>query len=383
MSAPTRGELAALISLGEELRWATDLNRLASTFETFAWDDWRQQADGTWRSPGGRVLTDLTYQRLRATGGPEPKPTRLGRAADAVTSATRATAQAAARTKLGRAAVVADRGAGKVVGVAAGKALAWKQKQAGRVQAIATQGQLGKVLAWAAGTDVGRRTVRELERRAERVERTVKEMGTDGLVTAKVRGAKRLLGYVYGKFLANRRRYGLVPAVAIEAAVIGLTRVLPKVASAAGGLAAATAGSAGGPVGAIAAGVGGWAATDGLLGWAGRQMFGRLAPALVRAAAESAAGWIARRAGGPSEVRVRRAQQVKMEAARAAMPLPDVLPAVPRMAFAESSGPTLDDVVGEVARRLQELGLEVPPSGELMRTLEAVFEALANGAAGS
>jgi hypothetical protein len=284
---------------------------------------------------------------------------------------------------LGRAAVVADRGAGKVVGVAAGKALAWKQKQAGRVQAIATQGQLGKVLAWAAGTDVGRRTVRELERRAERVERTVKEMGTDGLVTAKVRGAKRLLGYVYGKFLANRRRYGLVPAVAIEAAVIGLTRVLPKVASAAGGLAAATAGSAGGPVGAIAAGVGGWAATDGLLGWAGRQMFGRLAPALVRAAAESAAGWIARRAGGPSEVRVRRAQQVKMEAARAAMPLPDVLPAVPRMAFAESSGPTLDDVVGEVARRLQELGLEVPPSGELMRTLEAVFEALANGAAGS
>ncbi len=33
----------------------------------FAWEDWRNEG-GKWRSPGGRVLSDATYQRLKAAG---------------------------------------------------------------------------------------------------------------------------------------------------------------------------------------------------------------------------------------------------------------------------------------------------------------------------
>lgn len=38
-------------------------------FERFAWADWKQVDGGKWKSPGGRVLSDPVYQRLKGAGG--------------------------------------------------------------------------------------------------------------------------------------------------------------------------------------------------------------------------------------------------------------------------------------------------------------------------
>lgn len=54
--------------------------RFAEEYESFGgWDDWKQMGGGKWKSPGGRVLSDAVYQRL--------KNSRSGRvAADATPS---------------------------------------------------------------------------------------------------------------------------------------------------------------------------------------------------------------------------------------------------------------------------------------------------------
>jgi len=49
-------------------RIVADSAALMAELETFAWDDWRQIEGGRWRSPGGRVLSDATYQRMRSGG---------------------------------------------------------------------------------------------------------------------------------------------------------------------------------------------------------------------------------------------------------------------------------------------------------------------------
>ena len=42
-------------------------------YEEFSWDDWTQEAGGKWKSPGGRVLSDAVFQRLRGKrGGAKP-----------------------------------------------------------------------------------------------------------------------------------------------------------------------------------------------------------------------------------------------------------------------------------------------------------------------
>lgn len=38
-------------------------------YEQFGWDDWKQDAGGKWKSPGGRVLSDAVFQRMKAKGG--------------------------------------------------------------------------------------------------------------------------------------------------------------------------------------------------------------------------------------------------------------------------------------------------------------------------
>ena len=53
-------------------------------FEAFAWSDWTQMPNGSWKSPGGRWLTDAKFQAHKAAGKAEPPPTRAGRAKDAV-----------------------------------------------------------------------------------------------------------------------------------------------------------------------------------------------------------------------------------------------------------------------------------------------------------
>ena len=41
----------------------------AGGYEQFGWDDWKQEAGGKWKSPGGRVLSDAVFQRMKAKGG--------------------------------------------------------------------------------------------------------------------------------------------------------------------------------------------------------------------------------------------------------------------------------------------------------------------------
>lgn len=41
-------------------------NLLNLAFESFSWDDWQRVEGGKWKSPGGRVLSDEVYQKLKA-----------------------------------------------------------------------------------------------------------------------------------------------------------------------------------------------------------------------------------------------------------------------------------------------------------------------------
>lgn len=41
----------------------------AGGYEQFGWDDWKQESGGKWKSPGGRVLSDAVFQRMKAKGG--------------------------------------------------------------------------------------------------------------------------------------------------------------------------------------------------------------------------------------------------------------------------------------------------------------------------
>lgn len=371
--------------------------------ETFGWEDWKPEAGGKrWRSPGGRVLSDPVFQRVskRGRGGagkgnqspPAPTPPVAPTPQPAPT-----TAQTIRRNMLVRAAQAvggaikkADSAVGRAVGGVGAKGLAWKKKKAAALKAKAAEGKLGSAMQWLTNTDVGQRTLRDLERRSERVEKTLIEMGAAGYVKGKIGGVKRVLRDTYAGFLKNRRRYGLLPAVAIETAVLGMTVVLPKVATAGAAVVAATAGSAAGPAGIAAGGAAGLVLSQGLMGFVARKVFGKAGAAMTRAAAESAAAWVTRARAGESEarrrVRERRAVKKKWAAGRAAVAnrrSGTAIPPIPRMGFAEVAGatgvpgqPTIADVAREVADRLRTNGVEPPPVGELVGVLGGVFDAM-------
>lgn len=42
--------------------------RTAQAVHVFAWEDWTRTPEGKWRSPGGRVLSDAAYQKLKGRG---------------------------------------------------------------------------------------------------------------------------------------------------------------------------------------------------------------------------------------------------------------------------------------------------------------------------
>ena len=279
----------------------------------------------------------------------------------------------------------ADSAVGRAVGNVGSKGLAWKKKKAAALKAKAAEGKLGSAMQWLTNTDVGQRTLRDLERRSERVEKTLLEMGAAGYVRGKIGGVKRVLRDTYAGFLKNRRRYGLLPAVAIETAVLGMTVVLPKVATAGAAVVAATAGSAAGPAGAAAGGAAGLVLSQGLMGFVARKVFGKAGAAMTRAAAESAAAWVTRARLGESEarrrVRERRAVKKKWAAGRTAIANRrpgTAIPPIPRMGFAEvaPAQPTIADVAREVADRLRLAGVEPPPVGELVGVLGGVFDAM-------
>lgn len=378
--------------------------------ETFGWEDWKPEAGGKrWRSPGGRVLSDPVFQRVskRGRGGagkagqPQATPaaqpaasqqqaapqtaTQQPQAAPTTTQTIRRNMLVRAAQAVGGALKKADSAVGRAVGNVGSKGLAWKKKKAAALKAKAAEGKLGSAMQWLTNTDVGQRTLRDLERRSERVEKTLLEMGAAGYVRGKIGGVKRVLRDTYAGFLKNRRRYGLLPAVAIETAVLGMTVVLPKVATAGAAVVAATAGSAAGPAGAAAGGAAGLVLSQGLMGFVARKVFGKAGAAMTRAAAESAAAWVTRARLGESEarrrVRERRAVKKKWAAGRTAIANRrpgTAIPPIPRMGFAEvaPAQPTIADVAREVADRLRLAGVEPPPVGELVGVLGGVFDAM-------
>lgn len=324
--------------------------------EAFAWDDWKQQPNGSWKSPGGRVLSDQNYQAMRRSGAAEPQPGVVGKVADKARAATAAAGKAMAGTKVGRAAQRVDSAVGRAAGRFTQRVVEWKDKRAAALKQKAMEGKFGGLLQWAAGTAVGRAFFRDLERRGDRVRMTAREAQELGLVGAKLNGAERVIAFVQESFDRNRRRYGVVPAALIEGAVAAVKFALPPVVVGAAATAGAAAGFlGGGPAAGAAAGLAAGALGVGFTRWLTKSLIGKGMSSAARAVGETAAASVKKLIAGKSRVRARNGAEVNLRLAPK--------PAQPVSANAEGgAGPTVADLIAEVQRRAgEELDLDLPP----------------------
>ncbi len=324
--------------------------------EAFAWADWKQQQNGSWKSPGGRVLSDANYQAMRGSGAAEPQPGVVGRVADKARGVAAAAGKAMGKTRVGRAVQSADTKAGKVAGKVVQKVAEWKDRQAAAVKQKTLEGKFGGLLKWAAGTGVGKAFFRDLERRSQRVQMTAQEAQSLGFVGAKLNGAERVVSYVKDNFDRNRRRFGVLPAALIESAVFAVKFALPPVVVGAATAAGAAAGFLGaGPAGGAAAGLTAGALGVGFTRWLAKSLIGKGLTSAARAIGETAAASVKKLLAGKSRVRARKGAPVNLRLA----PQPAQLVT----ANAEgAAGPTVADLIAEVQRRAgDEMGIELPP----------------------
>ena len=280
--------------------------------------------------------------------------------------------------------------AGKAVGTVGGKVTTAVRDKRVSVQAKAAEGRYGTLLQWAMKTKYGRNVVRQIDQKATRAELTFGDMAKDGLAKGLWNGAKRVWGGVVANYQKNRRKFGVVGALGIEAGVIALKFAIPvAVAGGVGALAAAGVIPAG-VVGSL--GTGGGLLALGITKWAGKKLFGTAAGAIGRAGVTAAAGWV-QRVGRKPSVRAERQKRLAGVAKQVAGAIaggadvpaarppvtqrppvkhaetPGVPPAAPPGAFIE--------LAREVRRRLAAEGVaDVPPLSVVLRALAGVFDAV-------
>jgi hypothetical protein len=141
--------------------------------------------------------------------------------------------------KIGRGLKATNRLVGKGIGKGGAKAVAKKKSLVRKV----AQGEhkIGRLTRFLGETSIGKDVKIELERRADRVEKGLADFESHGLFHGAVKSVQRVGKYALRKFSSNRRRYGLLPALAIEAACMTLTKGIPALV--AGGIAVAAGGS--------------------------------------------------------------------------------------------------------------------------------------------
>jgi hypothetical protein len=307
-----------------------------------------------------------------ALAGQEKRRTRVEAVAAGAKKA--AGAVAAGAKRVAAAAKTADAAVGKAAGKAGEKMQAGRKRLGAKAKAMAVEGKFGGLVKWLAESQVGARVAVELERRAERVDATAKDMAEKGYVKGQVEGGRRAFGYLARKFTANRRRYGLIPALGIEAATFLIAKGIPVALTLGTAAAGAAIGTAAGGIGVGAGAVGGM-----LLGGAAAKRFLRLALGPVyahlgRATAETAAAAVARRVRPASAARDRK------RAGRVAALTPAAVGAM-----AESAAPTVLDLVAavkkELAARCRLAGVVCPEvsDGRVLRSLDAALDAIRAG----
>lgn len=279
--------------------------------------------------------------------------------------------------KVAAAAKKADAAVGKAAGKAGERFQVRRKAVGAKAKAMAVEGKFGTLVKWLAESQVGARLAVELERRAERVDATAKDMADMGYAKGQVEGGKRAFRYLASKFVRNRRRYGLIPALGIELAVFAIAKGIPVAltlgTAAAGAALGSTLGGAGLGAGALGGMVLGGAVAKRFL----RMAVGPVYAHLGRAVAETGAAAVARRTRPASAARLRK------RAGKAA----DLAPAAVG-AMAEAHAPTVLDLVAavkaELAARCRLAGVACPPvsDGRVLRALDRAADAVRLSAGG-
>jgi predicted RNA methylase len=254
-----------------------------------------------------------------------------------------------------------DAAVGNKAGVAGQKFQAKRRQIGDAVKRKAAETAVGRLVSWLATTEVGKGGAAVLDRRAQRVEATAADMKNRGYVRGQVGGAKRAIGYLTSKFVANKRRYGLIPAIGIEAAVFTLAKGIPVGLTLGLGAVGGMLGSGLG-VGGLAAGAGAGMLIGGniakrFLRLISGPIYSQIARATVEAASRKAAT-----IGRQSAARLRKRAGTKLSV--------QTMAEVP---------PGIDDLANEVCVTMRtRYGVDVSPD-DAADALAAVFAAIGGG----